>query len=448
MKKALFFWVSLLLAGNLLAQTPLITYGSGWKYLDNGTDQGIAWRSLSFDDATWKTGNGKFGYGISGVTTPISYGPDSKKKYITTYFRKTIVLTDFSNITSFSAGVLRDDGVVVYVNGVEVYRNNMPTGSINYLTLGKDASDNGTVTQSFTINKSAFVSGNNVIAVEIHQKTANNADLAFDLQLSEVQDQTPPLAVSILRQSPTTQLTNASTVIFRATFSEKVRGVDNSDFTLTTVSGTASGVLANGAVSPVGSDSITYDVTVSTVQGDGTLRLDLNGTGTSIADTAGNAITTGFTNGATYIFDHTVPLAVSILRQSPTTQLTNASTVIFRATFSEKVRGVDRSDFTLTTVSGTASGVLANGAVSPVGTDSMAYDVTVSSAQGDGTLRLDLNGSGTSITDAAGNAISTGFTNGETYILDHTIPFAVSILRQSPTTQLTNASTVIFRATF
>jgi hypothetical protein len=452
MKKALFFWVSLLLAGNLLAQTPLFTYGSSWKYLDNGTDQGIAWRSLSFDDAIWKTGNGKFGYGISGVTTPIGYGPDAKKKYITTYFRKTIVLTDFSNVSSFSAGVLRDDGVVVYVNGVEVYRNNMPTGSINYLTFGKDANDNGTVTQSFTINKSAFVSGNNVIAVEIHQKTANNADLAFDLQLSGVQDQTPPLAVSILRQSPVTQVTNASTVIFRATFSEKVRGVDHSDFTLTTISGTAGGVLANGAVAPVGNDSIAYDVTVSNVQGDGTLRLDLNGSGTGITDNAGNAINTGFTNGATYIFDHTVPLAVSILRQSPATQLTNASTVIFRATFSEKVRGVDNSDFTLTTVSGTAGGVLANGAVAPVGTDSIAYDVTVSTVQGDGTLRLDLSGNGTGITDTAGNAISTGFTSGETYIIQQQAPdpppTVTSINRQLPATQLTNASTVIFRATF
>jgi hypothetical protein len=57
-----------LLAGNqLLAQTPLITYGSSWKYLDNGTNQGNTWRSLSFNDGTWKTGNGKFGYGIGGL---------------------------------------------------------------------------------------------------------------------------------------------------------------------------------------------------------------------------------------------------------------------------------------------------------------------------------------------------------------------------------------------
>jgi hypothetical protein len=450
MKKVLFFWLSLLLAGNeLLAQTPLIAYGSNWKYLDNGTDQGIDWRSLSFDDGSWQTGNGLFGYGISGLTTQISFGLNPKKKYITTYFRKNIFLTDVSAFPSFSAGVLRDDGVVVYVNGAEVYRNNMPTGSINYLTFGKDASDNGTVTQSFTINRSAFVSGNNVIAVEIHQKTGSNGDLAFDMQLSGLQDQTPPFAVSILRQSPASQLTNASSVIFRTTFSEKVRGVDSSDFTLTTVSGTASGVLANGAVTAVGTDSITFDVTVSNVQGDGTLRLDLKGSATGITDTAGNAISTGFANGDTYILDHTPPFAASILRQSPATQLTNASTVIFRATFSEKVKGVDNSDFTVSPISGTVSGVLANGAVAAVGTGGTSYDVTVSGIQGEGTLRLDLNGSGTGITDSVGNAISAGFTNGETYIIQQvTSPVVTAIQRQSPATQLTNASTVIFRATF
>ena len=453
MKGFIFFWLSLLLAGNKLpAQTSQFAYGSGWKYLDNGTDQGTAWRSLSFNDSSWKTGNGKFGYGLSGLTTLIGYGPNPNNKYITTYFRKTITLTNLSDFSSFSAGVLRDDGVVVYVNGVEVYRNKIKAGNTNYLTLATNADDNGTETQAFTINKSAFVNGNNVIAVEIHQKTVTNADMAFDMQLAGIlipTDPTPPFAVSILRQSPAAQLTNASTVIFRTTFSEKVRGVDKFDFTVTTVSGTASGILANGAVAPVGTDSITYDVTVSTVQGDGTLRLDLNGSGTGITDTAGNAISTGFTNGDTYMLDHTTPFAVSILRQSPATQLTSASTLTFRTTFSEKVTGVDNADFTVTTVSGTASGVLANGAVAAVGTNGITYDVTVSTVQDDGTLRLDLNGSGTGITDTVGNAISTGFTNGDTYIIQQQLPpEVVSILRQSPAAQLTNASTVIFRTTF
>ena len=203
---------------------------------------------------------------------------------------------------------------------------------------------------------------------------------------------------------------------------------------------------------PVGTDSIAYNVTVSNVQGDGTLRLDLNGSGTGITDTAGNAISTGFINGETYILDHTLPFATSILRQSPATQVTSDSTVKFRITFSEKVTGVDKSDFTLTTIAGAANGVLRDTAVAPVGTNGVTYDVTVNAVQGNGTLRLDLNAGGTGINDAIGNAISTGFTNGETYIIQQQAPDApptvTSINRQSPATQLTNASTVVFRATF
>lgn len=453
MKKALFFWISLLLACDQLpAQIPLITYGSDWKYLDNGTDQGTAWRSPSFNDETWKTGNGKFGYGVSGITTPISFGPSSKKKYLTTYFRKIISVTDLSGLTSFSAGVLRDDGIVVYLNGAEVYRNKMPTGTITYLTKASNADDNGTVTQTFTINRSAFVSGDNVIAVEIHQNNGNTPDMAFDLQLSGLNDQAPPVTTSIRRQSPATQLTNASTVIFRTIFSEKVRGVDHSDFTLTTVSGSASGSLSAGAVAAVGADSTVYDITVSNVQGDGALRLDLNASGTGITDTTGNAMDSGFTNGETYVLDHTPPFALSIMRQSPAGQVTSDSTVRYRVTFSEKVQGVGASDFTITTVDGVTSGVLRDTAVAPAGTDGIVYDVTVNAVHGDGTLRLDLNESGTAITDGAGNALVTGFTSGETYIIQQQVPegppIITSINRQLPAVEQTDTTAVTFRVVF
>ena len=80
--------------------------------------------------------------------------------------------------------MLRDDGVVIYINEVEVYRSNMPAGTISYTTLAPTAaSDDGETPQVFNISPSAFVSGNIVIAVEMHQNAANSSDLSFDLQL-------------------------------------------------------------------------------------------------------------------------------------------------------------------------------------------------------------------------------------------------------------------------
>jgi hypothetical protein len=216
-------------------------------------------------------------------------------------------------------------------------------------------------------------------------------------------DSIPPTVASIVPAS--TSPTNASVLSFTVTFSESVTGVDASDFTLTTT-GTA-----NGSVSSVTGSGSVYTVTVTGVTGDGTLRLDLNSSGTGIADLATNPIQGGFTGGQTYAIDHTPPTVSSIATTSGSP--THASTLGYAVTFSESVTGVDTSDFTLTatgTASGTVSSVTGSGAV---------YTVTVTGVAGAGTLRLDLNSSGTGIADLATNQIQGGFTGGQTYTVSH-----------------------------
>lgn len=295
----------LLFSFSVFAQTSLIPFGSSWRYLDNGTNQGTNWSTLTFKDNKWKTANGKFGYGISDATTVISFGTNANKKHITTYFRKSISITDPAIYSSFTANIKRDDGVVIYVNSKEVHRSNMPTGTVSFTTLAKEATDNGTVPQSFTISTSAFSKGTNVVAVEVHQAQANTPDMAFDLELvanaaPPPTDLTPPTVVSINRQNPTTEYTSSSSLIFRVTFSEKVTGVDAADFAATT-SGTASGSVAS--VAEVGTTATSYDLTVGSVSGEGTIRLDLKASGTGITDVAGNAISGGYTSGQSYIIE-------------------------------------------------------------------------------------------------------------------------------------------------
>jgi len=297
---------------NSHAQTSLFTYGSSWKYLDNGTDQGTNWRTPAFDDGAWASGNGKFGYGLPGLQTVVSYGPNASQKYTTTYFRKTINIPDPNTFSSFTAGVLRDDGIVVYVNGVEVYRNRMKAGTVTYSTFGTDAEDNATITQFFDISKSAFVSGLNVIAVEIHQKTLSNADLGFDMQLSGNTEQTSaPVVTGITRQLPAGENTDTTAVTFRVLFSKKVRGVNAADFTLNTTGGNIRGTLSRiaqeaassgliDAVKVAGNDSTAYDVTVRALAGSGTLRLDVKDNNNSIVDVNGNTLFGGFNSGQSY----------------------------------------------------------------------------------------------------------------------------------------------------
>lgn len=118
-----------------IPESNILPYGSAWKYLDNGTDQAAAWRSNSFDDTSWTTNTAAFGYSASNLTTTVSYGGNSSAKYITTYFRKKINVSDINNYAKFNASIKRDDGAIVYVNGTEVYRNNIAAGTVNYTTL-------------------------------------------------------------------------------------------------------------------------------------------------------------------------------------------------------------------------------------------------------------------------------------------------------------------------
>ncbi|MFT3909167.1 MAG: metallophosphoesterase family protein [Ferruginibacter sp.] len=168
---------------NTEAQTSIFAYGSSWKYLDNGTNQGTAWIAPSFNDASWLPGNGQLGYGDGDEATVVGYGGNTSNRYITTYFRKTISITNPAAYSIFTSNVKRDDGIIVYINGTEVYRNNLATGSITYTTLATNASDDGATAQNFTIPATAFIAGNNTIAVEIHQTAVTSSDISFDMEL-------------------------------------------------------------------------------------------------------------------------------------------------------------------------------------------------------------------------------------------------------------------------
>jgi hypothetical protein len=169
----------------LFGQTvSIIPQSSSWKYLANGSNQGTAWRTTSFTDTGWPTGNAEFGYGDGGEATVVSYG-SALNKYRTTYFRKTFSVSNPAAFTNFTLSLLRDDGAVVYLNGVEVVRSNMPSGIIGYRTLASSAIG-GTAESTFyafTLSTASFVSGNNVLAVEIHQSDGTSSDLSFNLKL-------------------------------------------------------------------------------------------------------------------------------------------------------------------------------------------------------------------------------------------------------------------------
>jgi uncharacterized repeat protein (TIGR01451 family) len=173
--------------------TPLFSLGSPWKWHADGSLPAADWNTTTYSDATWNTGNGELGYGDGDETTCIPYGCNGDicnpttncGKYITYYFRKDINIPSLAGIGNFIFNYKRDDGIVVYVNGTEVFRENMPGGAVNNATLASSSIGNENTVVSFTLNGTGpFVAGNNTIAVEVHQNDATSSDLSFDMGLS------------------------------------------------------------------------------------------------------------------------------------------------------------------------------------------------------------------------------------------------------------------------
>ncbi len=180
-----------------LSSQLLVNTGDTWKYLDDGTDQGASWITKSFSDAAWKSGISLFAYGNEGEATTVGYGTDANNKYITTYFRKTITISDITKIKSLTADIVRDDGIVVYMNGTEILRDNLPAGTINYKTVASTtmSDPNENAWNTFTLDASKLVQGDNLIAVEIHQDKVTSSDIIFDMKLT-AQGQTPVQTVN------------------------------------------------------------------------------------------------------------------------------------------------------------------------------------------------------------------------------------------------------------
>ena len=167
--------------------TLIISTGSVWRYLDNGSDQGTNWIRKNFDDTSWRSGPAQLGYGDGDEATVVSYGPNSNDKYITTYFRHAFAVQDASLFTGLNFQLLRDDGAVIYLNGVEIWRSNMPTnGTILHTTRASSTVGGAGETTFFPFitNANLLVNGLNVLAVEIHQNNTNSSDISFDLELN------------------------------------------------------------------------------------------------------------------------------------------------------------------------------------------------------------------------------------------------------------------------
>jgi CHU_C Type IX secretion signal domain/HYR domain/Immunoglobulin domain/Bacterial Ig-like domain len=160
----------------------LIDTNMTWRYLDNGSDQGTTWKAPAFNDSGWSNGLPLFGVDTLSYPWPFRTPMPIGTNRITYYFRKHF------NLSGSPAGVVltvsgyHDDGAVYYLNGVEAARVRIAAGPVLHNTLAINLAPEG-VLDTFTLSSASLQTGDNVLAVEVHQTSLNSSDIVFGMTL-------------------------------------------------------------------------------------------------------------------------------------------------------------------------------------------------------------------------------------------------------------------------
>lgn len=209
----------------------LIASNSVWKYFDLGTDQGTNWITPSFNDATWLSGPAQLGYGDGDEATLVSSGPPGAF-FATTYFRQAFTVANPGQYAVVSMRVQRDDGVIVYLNGREVFRDNMVAGDVTYATYAlATASDDGRGWLPTIINVplNYLVAGQNVLAAEVHQQSPTSSDISFALELTGNTQNNAPTA-TIVSPAQNAFYTEPASIVINASASDSDGAVSLVEF--------------------------------------------------------------------------------------------------------------------------------------------------------------------------------------------------------------------------
>ena len=171
----------------------IVNAGAQWKWLhptdgvdpaESDEDFHTTFFQLDFEDESWEVGlDGKgpgagFGYGDD---LEVNIGKPKSGKRHTAYFRHRFVTK--TGFKGMSIKMQRDDGIIVYLDGKEVVRDNMKSGADAYL-LTADKTTGGqdeTQVREYWI-PGEIRSGEHVLAISLH----NHSTTSSDLRLAEI----------------------------------------------------------------------------------------------------------------------------------------------------------------------------------------------------------------------------------------------------------------------
>ena len=210
-----------------------------WRYNVSKTDLGTAWTAFGYPDTgtTWPAGGGLL-Y-LEGATLPAPKTTQlpvtANSLPVTCYFRArfTNTLADAYSL-NLVANTVIDDGLVLHLNGGEVFRLGMPADAIAYATWANRTIGDATWEGPFDLPTTNLLPGANVLAAEVHQNSAGSSDIVMGLTLDAIwqprlRDTAAPVVANVL-PAPGATVTALGQV--EVQFSEGVQGVDAADLRL------------------------------------------------------------------------------------------------------------------------------------------------------------------------------------------------------------------------
>jgi hypothetical protein len=169
----------------LLAPHKLVVMDNvtAWRYHDGGANQGTAWRAPDFDDGSWPSGPAVLGFEDQPLPEPLRTVLRLETGKITYYFR-TWFHWPYPNATAWlRLRQIIDDGVVFYMNGVELCRTRMTNQVVAFTNLAERTVTDAACEGPFDFWVTNLVSGANVLAAEVHQAAPTSGDVVFGASL-------------------------------------------------------------------------------------------------------------------------------------------------------------------------------------------------------------------------------------------------------------------------
>lgn len=149
----------------------LSAFDEAWNFNQTGADPGADWAQTVFAAGTggWEAGPGVFAFENDPVALPVgTVLAEPGPSVATHYFQRTFQFSGDPAQTVLELSSLIDDGAVVYLNGFEVARRNMPAGAVDGATRARAAVNNAAVAGPVALPAEHLAAGANVLSVSVH----------------------------------------------------------------------------------------------------------------------------------------------------------------------------------------------------------------------------------------------------------------------------------------